>query len=269
MQVMQQPTVLSIIIRVRLDTPKTLFALDIETGQFKYETSELSGDGDQEWPISIGNDGTIYLKRDGGKLYAFEDTGTELRIKWEYTPSATEMPGYFGSAANGNLYIIDNDTVKFINSNDGTVVSKSSVSVQASFFSTISVDGEGKVFVNNNVNKMFCFSSDFQTVIWELAVPNLTYCGPALSKDGTFVITGAGFNIKAYKPNKPFKPVADLKADTSHIFTGGRIFLSFDQSSFQPTTWQWSFPGGFPSSSKESKSTGILFTTLLAFTKYH
>ncbi len=72
-----------------INTPKTVFALDIETGQFKYETGSLPGDGDQEWPITIGSDGTIYLKRDGGKLYAFEDTGSEFRIKWEYTPTAT------------------------------------------------------------------------------------------------------------------------------------------------------------------------------------
>ena len=243
-----------------INTPKTLFALDIETGQFKYETGELPGDGDQEWPITIGNDGTIYLKRDGGKLYAFEDTGTELRIKWEYTPSATEMPGYFGSAANGNLYIIDNDTVKLLNSNDGTVLNKSSVSVDASFYPTISVDGEGKVFVNNNSNKMFCFSADLQNVIWDLAVPNLTYCGPALAKNGTLVITGGGLNIKAYKPNKQFKPVVDFKADTTHIFTGGNISF-FDQSSFQPTVWQWSFPGGFPSSSTDQNPIDIIYNS--------
>jgi len=243
-----------------INTPKTLFALDIETGQFKYETGELPGDGDQEWPITIGSDGTIYLKRDGGKLYAFEDTGTELRIKWEYTPTATEMPGYFGSAANGNLYIIDNDTVKLLNSHDGTVLHKSSVSVDASFYPTISVDGEGKIFVNNNSNKMFCFSPDLQTVIWDLGVPNLTYCGAALAKDGTLVITGAGFNIKAYKPNKPFKPVVDFKADSTHIFTGADVSFS-DQSSFQPTAWQWSFPGGIPTSSTDQNPENIVYNS--------
>jgi outer membrane protein assembly factor BamB len=168
--------------RGAINTPKTLFALDIETGQFKYETVGLPGDGDQEWPITIGSDGTIYLKRDGGKLYAFKDTGSEFIIKWEYMPTGSEMSGYFGSAANGNIYVIDNDTVKLLNHNDGSVISKSNIAVQSSFFSTISVDGEGKVYVNNNTNKMFCFSADLQTVIWELGVPNLTYCGAALAQ---------------------------------------------------------------------------------------
>lgn len=243
-----------------INTPKTLFALDIETGQFKYETGDLPGDGDQEWPITIGSDGTIYLHRDGGKLYAFEDTGSEFRIKWEYTPTATEMSGYFGSAANGDIYVIDNDTVKLLNHNNGSVLNKSNIALQGSFFSTISVDGEGKVYVNNNANKMFCFSPDLQTVIWELGVTNLTYCGPALAKDGIFIITGAGFNIKAYKPNKPFKPVADFRADSTQIFTGADVSFS-DQSSFQPTAWQWSFPGGEPTSSTDQNPETIVYNS--------
>ena len=243
-----------------INTPKILFALDIETGQFKYETGDLPGDGDQEWPITIGSDGTIYLKRDGGKLYAFEDTGTEFRIKWEYTPTATEMPGYFGSAANGDLYIIDNDTVKLLNHNNGSILNKSNISLQGSFFSTISVDGEGKVYVNNNANKMFCFSPDLQTVIWEVGVPNLTYCGPALAKDGIFVITGAGFNIKAYKPNKPFKPVADFAVDSTTIFIGTSLNF-YDQSSYQPASWAWSFPGAETSFSTDKNPENIIYNT--------
>jgi outer membrane protein assembly factor BamB len=243
-----------------INTPKKLFALDIETGQLKYETDELPGDGDQEWPITIGSDGTIYLKRDGGKLYSFEDTGTEIRIKWEYTPTASEMPGYFGSDSNGNLYVIDNDTIKLLSSTDGSLLYKSKISLSSSYFSTISVDGEGKVYVCNNNNKMFCFSADLQTVIWELDAPNLIYCGPALAKDGTMVITGSGFNIKSYKPNKPFKPIADFKSDSTHIFTGGSISFS-DQSSYQPTNWQWNFPGGFPSSSNDQNPQNILYNT--------
>jgi len=241
-----------------INTPKTLFALDIETGQFKYETSELPGDGDQEWPITIGSDGTIYLKRDGGKLYAFEDTGSEFRIKWAYTPAVGEMSGYFGSDVNGNIYVIENDTIKLLGVTDGKVISKSNIALQSDPFTTISVDGEGKVYVNNNTNKMFCFSPDLQTVIWELGVTNLTHCGPALAKDGTLVITGAGFNIKAYKPNKPFKPVADFRADSTHIFTGDNISF-YDQSSYSPTSWQWSFPGGEPTSSVEQNPQGIVY----------
>jgi PKD repeat protein len=168
------------------------------------------------------------------------------------------MPGYFGSAVNGNIYIIDNDTVKLLNAQNGSVITKSNISIDASFYPTISVDGDGKVYVCNNDNKMYCFSSDLQTLIWELGVPNLTYNAPALAKDGTLVITGVGFNIKAYRPNKPFKPVADFRADSTHIFTGDDISF-YDQSSYSPTSWQWSFPGGEPTSSIEQNPQGIVY----------
>jgi outer membrane protein assembly factor BamB len=243
-----------------INTAKKLFALDLETGQFKYETGDLPGDGDQELPITIGRDGTIYLKRDGGKLYAFEDTGSELIIKWDYTPTGTDMPGYFGSSSNGDLYVIDNDTVKLLSRYDGSVIQKSIVSIQTSFFSTISVDGEGKVFINNNLNRMYCFSPDLQTVIWEMAVPNITYCGAALAKDGILVITGSGTTIKAYKPNKFFKPVADFRADSTYIYTGQSLNF-YDQSSFQPVSWQWSFEGGQPPLSTEQNPQNIIYNT--------
>ena len=237
-----------------INTAKKIFAVDVETGQFKYESAELPGDGDQEWPITIGSDGTIYLKRDGGKLYAFLDTGTEFRSKWEYTPTATEMPGYFGSDLSGNIYVIDNDTVKQLSGGNGKVLNKSKVDVDGSFYSTISVDGEGKVYVCNNnygaAGKMYCFSPDLQTVIWELAVTDLIYCGPSLAKDGTLVIIGSGTQINAYKPKKALKPVADFTADSTIIFAGTGLNF-YDQSSYLPASWQWSFPGGTPSSSTE------------------
>ncbi|NWG27444.1 MAG: T9SS type A sorting domain-containing protein, partial [Ignavibacteriaceae bacterium] len=65
---------------------------------------------------------------------------------------------------------------------------------------------------------------------------------------------------KAYKPNKPFKPVADFSADSNNIVAGQSINF-FDQSSFLPTNWQWSFPGGFPSSSTDQNPQNILYNT--------
>jgi PKD repeat protein len=170
------------------------------------------------------------------------------------------MPGYFGSAVNGDIYVIDNDTVKLLNHLDGSILSKSNISVQSSFFSNFSVDGEGKVYVKNNLNQMFCFSPDLQTLIWQMSVPNLTYCGPTLAKDGTLVVSGAGTNIKAYRINKPLPPVADFTADSTNIFTGQSIDF-FDQSSFQPTEWQWNFPGGSPLTSIEQNPQNIVYNS--------
>lgn len=231
--------------------PIRLFALNLNSGQFKYQSDALPGAGDQEWPVTVGSDGTIYLTRDGGKLYSFEDTGSQLRIKWTYTPSATEMPGHFANDKAGNLYVIDNDTVKLLDKSNGTVIAKSRVRIKSSFFPNITVDEEGKVYVNNNeaaLGKIVCLSADLQNVLWEMDVPYITYCGPALSKDGTLIIAGAGTNIRAYKTNKKLKPVADFRVSKRDIVAGNTVTF-FDQSSFGPTSWQWFFQGGTPSTS--------------------
>jgi len=89
-------------------------------------------------------------------------------------------------------------------------------------------------------------------------VPNLTYCGPALAKDGTLVIAGSGINIKGYKTNKPLAPVADFRADSTNLFTEQSVNF-FDQSSFQPTEWHWNFPGGTPVTSTEQNPENIFY----------
>jgi hypothetical protein len=117
-------------------TDKKIIALDLETGNLKYESPALPGDSDQEYPITIGSDGTIYLFRDGGNLFAFTDNGSGLIIKWIYDPVGSAVPGYFGSDKNGNIYIVDNDTVKKLSTVDGRVLAKSNVTVMAGFNAT-------------------------------------------------------------------------------------------------------------------------------------
>ena len=71
-----------------ITTPKSLIAIDVNTGVTKYQSFELPGDGDQENDLVIGPDGTIYITRDGnsGSLWAFTDTGTGFAEKWHLTP---------------------------------------------------------------------------------------------------------------------------------------------------------------------------------------
>jgi PKD repeat protein len=246
-----------------ITTPKTVFALDMETGDFKYESVPLDGDADQEMPMTIGNDGTIYLCRDGGNLYALEDTGTELLVKWQYDPVGSNLTGNFGSDSAGNVYIIDSDAIKLLSKVNGRVLDSSDFSISFGFNPTISVDGEGKVYICNSLDaggKYYCLSSDLQTLIWEMNVPYNYYCGPALAKDGTLIIIGSGTQIKAYRPNKPLKPVADFTTDSVRIYAGTGLNF-YDQSSFQPTAWQWNFTGGSPEVSTDQNPTDIIYST--------
>ena len=52
---------------------------------------------------------------------------------------------------------------------------------------------------------------------------------------------------------------ADFTADTTGIRVGGTVDFS-DQSTGGATTWQWSFPGGFPATSAEQNPSGIRYT---------
>ena len=245
-----------------ITTPKTVFALDVETGTFKYETVSLPGDGDQEIPLTIGSDGTIYIARDGGLLYALVDDGSAINIKWTYTPLMS-INGYLASDIDGNVYLIDGGKVRKLSAADGSVIDSSQVILTAGFLNKITIDAEGKVIVCNSEaggGKYYCFSSDLQTLIWELNVPYNYYCGASLGKEGVMVIAGAGTQIKAYKSDETRKPVADFYADTTFILQGEAINF-FDQSSYQPTSWSWSFPGSVTGTSTEQNPQNIVYNT--------
>ena len=100
---------------------------------------------------------------------------------------------------------------------------------------------------------------DLRTLIWQMAVPYNYYCGPVLAKDGTMIIIGSGTEIKAFRPNRDQKPVADFTTDSVIVYAGPGLNF-YDQSSFQPSSWQWSFPGGTPASSSDQNPAGIIYS---------
>ena len=84
------------------------------------------------------------------------------------------------------------------------------------------------------------------------------------SDDATFWYTteysGGGWNWETqiasfyYTPPVPVPPVADFSADATYIGTGGAVNFQ-DQSTGNPTSWSWSFPGGTPSTSTAQNPT--------------
>jgi len=75
-----------------------------------------------------------------------------------------------------------------------------------------------------------------------------------------FVAIGGGTQITAYKPTLNRKPVADFRSSGRDITTLKTINF-FDQSSYLPTSWSWTFTGGTPSSSTLQNPTGITYNT--------
>ncbi len=243
-------------------TPKKLIAIDINTGATKYQSSDLPGDGDQENDLVVGPDGTIYIARDGGSLHAFMDNGSGFTQKWTLTPAV--LVKSFGP--NNILYCANvnngstNGRLMRVNGLTGTVLDSVSSNISAVY---VTVDYDSTVYVSTGEaanGRYFAFSPDLQTTKWQLNLPYNYYTGCPLGKEGVFVAIGSGNQITAYKPNINRKPVADFYSSGRDITTTQTINF-FDQSSFSPTSWNWTFVGGNPSSSTLQNPTGITYNS--------
>ncbi len=224
-----------------ISTPVKLTAIDINTGITLYSSDPVPGDPDQENPIAIGQNGALCFWRDNGHLFSYTDTGSGFILNWDYTPQANaNIKGNIAFAANGHLYVQDQDVLKLIDHTNGQLLFTSAPMNlgQASF----SVGADATVYVNTGNGQFIALSYDLQSTIWQLNASGSLYCGPALAKEGTLVVTQAGSTIRAYRPDLVLKPVADFSVSATRVVTGQSLQFS-DQSSYQPTAWQWSFPG--------------------------
>jgi PKD repeat protein len=242
-----------------ITTPIRLTAIDVETGLTLYNSAPIPGDPDQEYPITVGPDGTIYFWRDGGLLYAFKDDGSSFSQLWSYTPvSAGLFTGDISIGIDNSIYVFDNNKVKKIDQATG-VVTDSSVTYNLSQ-STITFGNDSTVYLNTGTGNIYALSSDLQTIKWQLTAPLAIYCNPALLKEGIMVITEGGTSIKAYKPTLNIKPVADFRLG-SRVITAGNSIDFFDQSSYAPSSWRWTFTGAATVSSTVQNPTGIVYNT--------
>jgi len=243
-----------------ITTPKKLIAVDINTGALKYISAELPGDGDQENDLIVGPDGTIYIARDGGALYAFTDNGSGFTEKWSKAPAV--LPKSFGPdnviyCANVNTGTTAG-TLMRINGLTGAVID----SLPGTKAVYVTVGADSTVYVNNGegaTGKLIAFTPDLQTIKWQLNLSYVTYLGAPLGKEGVFVAIGAGSQITAYKPTLARKPVADFRSSGRDINVNQPLNF-FDQSSYSPTSWNWTFSGGNPSTSNVQNPTGITYS---------
>jgi PKD repeat protein len=242
-------------------TPKKLIAIDINTGATKYMSDALPGDGDQENDLVIGPDGTIYIARDGGSLHAFTDNGSGFTQKWTLAPAVLVKsfgPNNVLYCANVN-YGSTNGKLMRVNGLTGTVIDSVSSSIPGVY---VTVGYDSTVYVSTGEagnGRYFAFNPDLQTTKWQLSVPYNYYTGCPLGKEGVFVSIGSGTQITAYKPTLNRKPVADFRSGGRDILTSQPINF-FDQSSYLPTSWNWTFTGGSPSSSNAQNPTGITYS---------
>ncbi len=232
-----------------ISVPIVLTAIDVNTGQNLYNSSPIPGDGDQENPLCLGDNGELYFWRDGGKLYAYRDNGSNFEQLWAYTPAATTGAALSGNISidhQGNLYVFDASRVKRINGINGAVMAESMELNMSQ--PSLTIDGDSTVIVNTGLGQFIAFRPDLQAVKWQLTAPNNVYCNPAPSKDGIMVVTFGGAQIRAYQSDQNRAPVADFSTESTLAYVNTPLAFQ-DQSSYQPDTWTWHFEGGIPATS--------------------
>jgi PKD repeat protein len=241
-------------------TPKTIIAIDMESGEIKYETVELPGDGDQELPITLGPGNRIYMTRDGGDFYAFTDDGTELKeafvspIAFEWRVAVdrdSTIVGFY----NNKIHRMHHQTAEILASTPFDLTTTRPL---------ITIDGEGKIYVNiaqAATGKMYCLTPDLQTILWETSAPYAYYCDPSLSKDGLMIITRSGTQITAIRDDNQIAtlpPVAGFYTWTRDIHRNNTVDF-YDNTSYLPTSWLWAFEGGYPETSTDQNPAGIQY----------
>jgi len=241
-------------------TPKKLIAIDILTGATKYYSADLPGDGDQENDLIAGPDGTIYIARDGGALYAFTDNGSGFTQKWSLTPAVLVKsigPDNTLYCANVN-YGTNSGKLMRVNGNTGQVIDSVTSNIPAGY---ITVDYDSTVYVTTveaGNGRYFAFTPNLQIIKWQINVPYNYYSGCPIGKEGVFITAGNGTQINAYKPTISRKPVADFYTPVRDTISGSMLNF-FDLSSYNPTNWQWDFGAGTPSTSTQQNPTNIQF----------
>jgi outer membrane protein assembly factor BamB len=229
-------------------TPKKLSAFDMETGQLLYRSGGIPGAALQNlWPF-VGADGTIYVIRDAGDLNAFEDTGTGLSLKWQFSPANFNLLSIPAIEADGNVLLLDDGKIKRISRTNGQLLASSAEASLAPSSILLSC-ADSVVILCNQSGLYMGFSHDLQNILWTIDVGSSNYYAhPNLSAQGIMVTAGAGTSIKAYGQNQQHKPIASFSANRYLIPAGDSIVFS-NQSSYLPTSLQWTFEGGTPSNS--------------------
>lgn len=245
-------------------TPKQLIAIDVNTGATKYMSASLPGDGDQENDLCIGPDGTIYICRDGGLLYAFRDNGTGFTQLWSRSPGVVVR----GVGKDGTLYAsncndpsrVATSTTIRLNPADGSFLDSAAALTQLVYFAA---GADSTVYISTGETgngRYIAFTPNLQSIKWQLNVPYNYYSGPSLSMNGIFITAGTGTEIKAYKTNEIRKPVADFRGSQRTIFSSSSVNF-FDQTSYLPASWSWSFPGSNTPTSTAQNPANIRYDT--------
>ncbi|HEX2787025.1 MAG TPA: PQQ-binding-like beta-propeller repeat protein [Ignavibacteria bacterium] len=212
-----------------LTTPKTLIAIDANTGQTKYSSPELPGDGDQEIPFSISANGIIYIIRDGGLMYSLIDDGTSLSIRWS-RPVLHPVGTYsqIGISYDSSVYIPYGRKIYRLSYVNGTALD-SSIEIASS--GTINprflIGAVGELYVGNGASvpsegRYYRFNANLQSISVNLPFPYNYYSGPAFGNTNlvpTILMTGSGTQIYTrYSVISSMNPISSIAPNNFNLY---------------------------------------------------
>lgn len=185
-------------------SPKKIYAMSAATGQIKYYSPDLPGDGDQETGITIGNDGTIYCHRDGGSFYALTDNGTSITIKWTapISPSLmiTSPSTQFGVGPDNSVYIPYQKGLARLNGSTGAIMDTiNNLTSTSTCAPRITIEVGGELFVSNGGftdGAIYHLTPNLQ-LIWSKPIPGINNSGPAQIHGG-IAVAGNGTILQRY-----------------------------------------------------------------------
>jgi outer membrane protein assembly factor BamB len=184
-----------------------LAAFDIETGAFLYQgdffpagfgvasgnpSIFISPEGTICLPVSVNNPKLDYL-------YAFEDTGTGFRFKWQ-SPLPYVFLNTFGAGPDDSIYSFSRDKrILRLRSRDGQIMHSSPVFPNMNLVSRMVVDASGAVFLSDGAGQLYSLNPDL-TLRWQIEIANLNIGGPLLAENGTLVVASYGEGgVQAYR----------------------------------------------------------------------
>lgn len=223
---------------------RCIAAVDPDTGKVKYSSPMLSAKSDYadkgflDPRMFIGPDGTVYVPiisthpktKNFRFLYAFEDTGTSFRLKWQSPPFNQLNYATFAVGPDGSVYSYDSDyRVVRLHPEDGKVLNTSiSLSKQFGYVKRMVVDSTGLLYLSDGTGPLYCFNADL-TQRWTTSVPNIYLGGPTLGSGGTLVVSGGGENgIYAFRVPEDQQPPAPVITPMMSIIYTGNILEQAD-----------------------------------------
>ena len=187
-----------------ITTPKTIIAIDVNTGVTKYSSVQLPGDGDQEIPFSVSNSGVVYCIRDGGLMYAIKDNGNSLDIIW--SRNVIQPVGTYtqiGIGRDSSVYIPNGRKIFRLNHLNGNAIDSSVDLVNSGNINPRFAISRFGIMLSNGADvptegKFFYCNTNLQ-IVQQYPFAYNYYCGPALG--GAYLnphvlYTGAGTQIK-------------------------------------------------------------------------